>query len=103
MQTFIMWANEVLLRQGVNILAHPFRYFTRSGFPVPVELYNLPYGKGNIAWASVMSALRENSYSGFFNLEIPGERGCPLPVRLAKLDYIRCVVDFLMEMQGVNA
>lgn len=34
-----MWANEVLLRSGVQILAHPFRYFIRSKQPVPVELY----------------------------------------------------------------
>jgi len=34
-----MWANEALLRQGVDVLAHPFRYFTRNKLPVPTELY----------------------------------------------------------------
>jgi histidinol phosphatase-like PHP family hydrolase len=34
-----MWANEALLRKGVNILAHPFRYFIRNKLQVPTELY----------------------------------------------------------------
>ncbi len=34
-----LWAVEALLRQGVDVLAHPFRYFTRNKLPVPTELY----------------------------------------------------------------
>lgn len=34
-----MWATELLLQRGVDVLAHPFRYFIRSKVPVPKELY----------------------------------------------------------------
>ncbi|OGF51084.1 MAG: hypothetical protein A2044_07555 [Candidatus Firestonebacteria bacterium GWA2_43_8] len=34
-----MWANEVLLKNGVDILAHPFRFFIRSKLSTPVKLY----------------------------------------------------------------
>jgi histidinol phosphatase-like PHP family hydrolase/calcineurin-like phosphoesterase family protein len=34
-----MWATELLLKSGIDILAHPFRYFIRSKQPVPKELY----------------------------------------------------------------
>lgn len=34
-----MWANEALLGKGINVLAHPFRYFIRNKLQVPTELY----------------------------------------------------------------
>lgn len=34
-----IWATEALLRGGVDVLAHPFRYFLRNKLPVPEELY----------------------------------------------------------------
>lgn len=34
-----IWANEALLRGGVDVLAHPFRYFLRNKLPVPEELF----------------------------------------------------------------
>jgi histidinol phosphatase-like PHP family hydrolase len=34
-----LWFTEVLVRSGVNILAHPFRLFRRKGMRVPEELF----------------------------------------------------------------
>ncbi len=48
----------------------------------------LPYGAGTVPWPGVLAALRETGYDGPFNFEVPGECArCPLPARLAKLDY----------------
>ncbi len=49
----------------------------------------LPYGKGTVCWEGVLKALHVIGYRGLFNFEVPGERNCPMPVRLAKMDYIR--------------
>jgi len=57
----------------------------------------MPYGRGTVDWPVVVSALKEIGYSGLFNLEIPGEIRCPLPVRLAKLDYLKTVMGYMME------
>lgn len=56
----------------------------------------MPYGKGNIDWQDTVAALRENSYHGLFNFEIPGESAAPLELRLKKLDYLRNMSDFLL-------
>jgi len=34
-----MWANEMLLRAGVDVLAHPFRYFQKKKKEVPKHLF----------------------------------------------------------------
>ena len=48
----------------------------------------LPYGAGAIPWPAVLRALSAVNYDGLFNFEVPGEtKNCPLPARLAKLDY----------------
>ena len=41
-------------------------------------------------------ALREVGYAGLLNFEIPGENRCPLPVRMAKLDYFAAVIPHLL-------
>ena len=56
----------------------------------------MPFGPGKIDWEPVVPALNDIGYAGLFNLEIPGERIGPLPVLLAKLDYIRSVTDYLL-------
>ncbi len=56
----------------------------------------MPYGRGTVRWEEVVPALREVGYHGLFNFEIPGERRCPLPVRLAKLNYLRAVTVFML-------
>jgi sugar phosphate isomerase/epimerase len=55
----------------------------------------LPYGKGCVPWAEVMGALKEIDYKGLFNLEVGGERDCPLPIKLAKLEYARQLADLM--------
>ncbi|MCX7014209.1 MAG: sugar phosphate isomerase/epimerase [Candidatus Sumerlaeota bacterium] len=57
----------------------------------------MPFGKGSVNWQEVVAALKEIRFAGPFNLEIPGEIHCPLAVRLAKLDYIRAVVQIMLE------
>jgi len=56
----------------------------------------MPFARGTVRWADLMTALREIAYSGLLNFEIPGENRCPLPVRLAKLDYLRVAANFLL-------
>jgi len=60
----------------------------------------MPFGKGNVPWKTVVSALKEIGFDGLFNLEIPGENRCPLAVRLAKLDYLRDVIPLLINEMG---
>jgi sugar phosphate isomerase/epimerase len=38
----------------------------------------LPYA-GRVAWQPIIKALKDIKYVGLFNLEIPGERKCPVP------------------------
>jgi len=57
-----------------------------------------PYGRGTVAWKSVLPALRECGYSDLFNLEIPGERRCPPEVLRLKLDYLKRLLDFMGTM-----
>jgi len=58
----------------------------------------MPYGRGTVDWGSVMRSLGAIDYGGLLNLEIPGENRCPLAIRLAKLDYLHEVMDYLVEM-----
>ncbi len=57
----------------------------------------MPYGRGNVNFADVMSGLREVNYSGLFNLEIPGERLAPIEIRRAKLAYIHEMCRYLLK------
>jgi len=57
----------------------------------------MPFGRGTIKWDEVIAALREVRYDGLFNFEIPGETiGCPMPVRMAKLDYLRVLSEIML-------
>jgi sugar phosphate isomerase/epimerase len=56
----------------------------------------MPFGRGTVDFASVVAALREIGYGGLFNLEIPGESCIPLPLRDAKIAYIKTCYDYLM-------
>lgn len=58
----------------------------------------MPFGRGNVRWNDVMEALKKVNYNGLFNYEIPGESGrCPLPARLAKLDYLKEISAFMID------
>lgn len=60
------------------------------------DQHMMPFGKGNIDFIKVVKALKEVGYDGLFNLEIPGERSCPIEVRGYKIEYIKKVYDYLM-------
>jgi len=62
----------------------------------------MPYGRGTVDWDAVMWALRDLPYEGLLNLEIPGENRGPLPVLLAKLDYLERIVQFMLEEQSTS-
>jgi len=56
----------------------------------------MPFGLGTVDWAAVTNALQALPYAGPFNFEIPGERRCPLGVRLTKLDYLKTILPTLL-------
>ena len=57
----------------------------------------MPFGLGKINWQEVVGALKEFGYRDLFNLEIPGERRCPIEIRRAKLAYIKTVYDYMAD------
>lgn len=57
----------------------------------------MPFGKGNVDFVKVVRALKGIHYQGVFNLEIPGERYCPIEIRRYKIDYIKKVYQYLMD------
>lgn len=65
------------------------------------DQHMMPFGKGNIDFVKVMKALKEVNYDGLFNLEIPGERHCPLEVRKYKIDYIKKCYEYLLKSVSV--
>mgnify|MGYP002512621582 CR=1 FL=1 len=60
------------------------------------DQHMMPFGRGTVDFEKVVAALREIDYHGLFNLEIPGERLAPMPVRGYKLEYIRKCYEYLM-------
>ena len=59
----------------------------------------MPFSRGNVDFFSVVRGLREIGYEGMFNYEIGGECKCPLPIRDAKLQYIKICYDYLMSQE----
>lgn len=64
------------------------------------DMHLMPFGRGNIDWKDVMSSLKECGYNHLFNLEIPGERRIPMPVKFMKLHYARQMCSFMLESEG---
>lgn len=58
----------------------------------------MPFGIGSVDFKQVTATLKEINYSGLFNLEIPGERSCPLEIRGYKIQYIRKCYEYLMNI-----
>ena len=54
-----------------------------------------PFGRGNVDIVSVVTEMKKLGYDGLYNLEIPGERKCPIEIRGFKLDYIKKMFDYL--------
>ena len=59
------------------------------------DQHMMPYGRGCVDFSAVLKGLSECQYTGLFNLEIPGERFAPLPVRGFKLQYIQKCYEYL--------
>ncbi len=63
----------------------------------------MPYGRGTVDWGTVMASLGAIRYGGLLNLEVPGEsHGVPLAIRLAKLDYLHRVMDYLVGLASAG-
>lgn len=61
------------------------------------DTHQMPYSaRTGLDWKEVMQALRDVGYKDLFNLEILGERESPLPIRRAKLDFIRAMCDYML-------
>ena len=43
-----------------------------------------------------MQTLQDADYKGLFNLEILGERNAPMPIKRAKLEFIRTMCDNML-------
>ena len=52
---------------------------------------------GQIDIYEILAALGEVGYEGLCNLEIPGERKEPLPIRAAKLAYVKTCLDYALQ------
>lgn len=65
------------------------------------DMHLMPYGRGTIDWSEVMTSLRDVGYDCLFNLEIPGERRCPLPILRAKLLYCRTLCETMLASVGL--
>ncbi len=62
----------------------------------PGHDHQLPYC-GRIDWEPVVAALRDVQYDNPFNLEIPRENRCPMPVRRLKARYVRDLLGLMLE------
>ena len=59
----------------------------------------MPFGRGKVDFFAVVRGLRKVSYEGMFNYELPGENKAPLPIRDAKIQYIKICYDYLMSQE----
>ena len=57
----------------------------------------MPFGRGTVDWDRFVPELKRIGYLGLYNFEIPGENLCPLPVRLAKLDYVKTLGQMMID------
>ena len=60
------------------------------------------YGISSLRWKEVMQALHDIDYRGIFDLELLAEGYGPLPIRTAKLAYLRTLSDYLLSPEFLN-
>lgn len=61
------------------------------------DTHQMPYSaRYGIDWKEVMQALRDVNYQGLFNLELLGECNAPMPIKRAKLAFIRAMCDHML-------
>ncbi len=65
------------------------------------DMHLMPYGRGTVDWPEVMTSLRTVGYDRLFNLEIPGERRCPIPILREKLRYCRALCELMLSSAGL--
>ena len=60
-----------------------------------VDQHMMPFGKGTVNIKEVFATLKEIGYKGIYNLEIGGERRCPVEIRRFKAQYIKKSFEYL--------
>lgn len=61
------------------------------------DTHQMPFSaRYGVDWKEVITALDEIGYKDLFNLEILGERIAPLPIRDAKLAFLRAMCDYML-------
>lgn len=60
------------------------------------DTHQMPYSaRSGVDWVDVMQALRDIDYQGLFNLECLAERRPPMPIKMAKLAYMRQMCEYM--------
>jgi len=61
------------------------------------DVHQMPFSaRTGVNWQEVVGAVKEIGYAGLFNLEILGENKCPLPIRHAKLRFLKEMTDHML-------
>lgn len=55
----------------------------------------MPYGRGTVDWNGVLDGFKDIDYKGFCSFEIPGEANVPLGLKQKKLEYVKCIMDYM--------
>lgn len=67
------------------------------------DVHQMPFSaRYGIDWKPLIKALNAVNYQGLVNLEILGERNAPMPIKRAKLDYIRFICDYMLSNTFIN-
>lgn len=62
------------------------------------DTHQMPFSaRYGVDWKEVMVALNDIEYKGLFNLELLGERNAPMPVKEAKLAFLRTLCDYMLD------
>ena len=67
------------------------------------DTHQMPFSaRTGVDWKEVMQALRDVDYKGLFNLEILGECNAPMPIKRAKLAFIRTMCNNMLSDDFLN-
>ena len=62
----------------------------------------MPFARGTVDILSFTRELKKSGFDGLYDLELPGERSCPLEIRGYKLDYIKRVFEYIDAQTELN-
>ncbi len=97
-----------------NLLQQSHREFILSAGPLLQALHitennglgdthQMPYSaRTGLDWKEVVQALHDVDYQGLFNLEILGERNAPMPIKRAKLEFLRTMCNYMLSDAFIN-